>query len=123
MLAGLCKAPGIAIDEDEADQLAKSFERVIRWYDIPEIGEKAMDHYAFAATLGTVYGTRFFAWLNTGLDISDTPAQPAAAPQARAEQPRDQPRGDGSITVVDPTLGALSVPPLAGAQPHSERRQ
>jgi hypothetical protein len=121
MLAGLCSAPGIAIDQTEAERLAATFGRVARWYDIPEIGEKAMDHYALAVTLATVYGTRLFAWMNTkGAPGPGKPAPPRPQPQPNPSQ--QGPRGDGSLSLVDVNLGELEVPPLPGAQPHSERR-
>jgi hypothetical protein len=123
MLAGLCQAPGIAIDTGEAERLAAAIGRVSRWYDIPEIGEKAMDHYALAVALATIYGTRLFAWSNAANAAKGAPGPGKPAPPRPQPQPAPQaPRGDGSLSLEDITLGAIEVPPLPGARPHSESR-
>jgi hypothetical protein len=128
MLAGLCQAPGLALDESEAERLATTIGRVSRWYDIPEIGEKAMDHYALAVALATIYGTRLFAYINTAAASKGAPGPGRPAPprpQPSPQQPQQPtpttPRGDGSLSVTDVWLGSIEVPPLPGAQPHTQR--
>jgi hypothetical protein len=122
MLAGLCSAPGIAIDDGEATRLAEATQRVLRWYDIPEIGEKATDHYGLAMAVGMIYGTRFFAWLNSSSSVKAPPAGPQPRPVPAPSGGDQAPRGDGSLSLVDVNLGRLDVPPLPGAQAHTERQ-
>lgn len=127
MLATLTQAPAWAIEQSEADRLAETFARVARWYDIPDVGEKAADHYGFIMAIGVVYGTRLVAAFRNsgrtnkpGQGAAGTnpvpPAQPAApsySPPVR--QKHDEPPDPrfGQKMMVE-GLGELDIPPLAG---------
>jgi hypothetical protein len=115
MLARIFHAPNFEIDDGEAGRIAESFQRVARWYDMPEIGEKALDHYAFATALVAVYGPRIGAAMAKPKAVK--PATPQGAPM------QQQPIYDGPDpstprqtfkTVLDPLLGELEVPITEG---------
>lgn len=129
MLATITQAPSIAIEQPEADRLAETFARVARWYDIPDVGEKAADHYAFIMAVGVIYGTRLVAAFRNRPRREPTP--PAAVRQPAVTQPPSmsqapQRGANGQIEPPDPRLGQrvhveglgdLDIPPLAGG-PH-----
>lgn len=80
-LALIAQAPSIAIADSEAGLLAETLGNVAQWYDIPEVGQKSIDHFNLFMALVTVYGTRLFAVANRAKAAKPAPqAQPA--PQA-----------------------------------------
>ena len=133
MFAAITQSQTLAIEEDEAARLAETFGRVSRWYDIPEVGEKAADHYAFFMAIGMVYGTRIFAAINNKKQkpapprmqvsagpapISTTPPPVVPNPPAKPinpDAPGAEPPDPRLWSQVDvPGLGKLDIPPLAG---------
>lgn len=57
MLAAMMKAPAIALDKEEANNLARSISNVARHYDIVAT-EKTLDWTALFMALGMIYGPR-----------------------------------------------------------------
>jgi hypothetical protein len=124
LLAGIFEYPRIAIDDGEATRLAETFARVARWYDIPEISEKAADHYAFVLAGIMVWGTRVMtearerrarARGDLARVVNPQPASTAqAGPQpapgnGRAQEPPD-PRNPRHVEVDG--MGTIEIPPV-----------
>jgi len=122
MLATIAKAPQWALEDDEAGRLAETFGRVSRWYDIPEVGEKAADHYAFFMAIAMVYGTRLFASAKASKTAVAAPQSqpapsanpnPAPVPLQKEHAKPGDPRAWSKMYVEG--IGEIDVPPLAGA--------
>lgn len=60
MLAGLCKAPEIALDEADSKRIAIAVVNVGRHYNLA-VAEKTMDWANLIMCLGMVYGGKFMA--------------------------------------------------------------
>lgn len=61
MLASIVQSPDLAIDEDEAEKLAKGIANVARHYDLPQVAQKTVDWVGLIQVVGTIYGPRFVA--------------------------------------------------------------
>jgi len=125
LLAGIFEFPRIKIDEDEATRLAETFARVARWYDIPEISEKAADHYAFFLAAIMVWGTRAMAEYRERQSRArgdaarvvnpPQPAPPGASQAAgNGAAPREPPDPRNPRTVEVDGMGTIEIPPVVG---------
>jgi hypothetical protein len=121
LLAGIFEYPRIKIDEDEATRLAETFARVARWYDIPEISEKAADHYAFFLAAVMVWGTRAMAEYRDRqnrqrgdvarvVNPSTPPGPSTRAQDGNGMEPPD-PRHPRSVEVDG--MGTVEIPPVS----------
>ena len=61
-LAAVTGAPEFAIDQEEAEGLAKAAANVARHYNTPKMAQKTIDWLTLGSTLGAVYGTRIAAY-------------------------------------------------------------
>lgn len=62
MLAAIVSAPNIAIDESEAETLAKAIANVSRHYDVPTMAQQTVDWIMLIQAGGAIYGPRLIAW-------------------------------------------------------------
>lgn len=129
MIAGIAEAVGvrastvehIKIEESEADRLATTFAGVARWYDMPDVGEKAADHYAFLLTVAMVYGAKIVAeWNDRRNDRRNDarqgeiiPPEPVAPSSTASEQDPRQPPDPRNWRHVDVDgMGPIDIPPV-----------
>lgn len=60
-LAALTRTPEFALEEHEAEQLARSLAQVSRHYNVPAVAPYIMDHVNLAIALVAIYGPRIAA--------------------------------------------------------------
>ena len=102
-LAAVTGAPEFAIDQEEAEGLAKAAANVARHYNTPKMAQKTIDWLTLGSTLGAVYGTRIAAYrLRT-------------ADQRREAREREALRRRGGVKPPGPPTNG--VPPFAESQP------
>ena len=61
MLAAYTQVPELAMEQKEAEEIAKAAGDVMRHYPV-DIAPKAVDWAAFMICVGTAYGSRFAAY-------------------------------------------------------------
>jgi hypothetical protein len=121
LLAGLFHNERIKLDDAEGERLAETIGRVIRWYDIPAISEKAADHYAFAMAAIMIWGTRIATEINErkkarGAAVVIRPAGLSSpAPQASHDGPREPPDPTEWRRVDVDGVGPIDIPPVGGS--------
>lgn len=62
MIAAIVQSPDIAIDDDEAEKLAKAIANVTRHYDVPQMAQTTIDWIMLIQAGGAIYGPRLIAW-------------------------------------------------------------
>jgi hypothetical protein len=104
MLASIASAPGMAIDEDEAEKLAKAVANVSRHYDIPTMAQTTVDWVMLIQACGAIYGPRLLAWK---MDRAAKRARPA--PQSPMA-PRNVAPAPTAPNVQQPETAAMASP-------------
>lgn len=100
ILASFTKTPELALDKEEAKQVATAVANVSRHYDV-QASEKAMDWTNLFMALGMVYGTRLYAIRAKRSQIAaskPTPVKPTASKSAPNENVVEIP-GVGKVQV------------------------
>jgi hypothetical protein len=124
LLAGLFHNERLKLADEEGERLAETIGRVIRWYDIPAISERAADHYAFAMAAIMIWGTRIMTEINERKKARGAPtvirpvSQASPAPQAAAGEPnpgnREPPDPREWRRVDVDGVGPIDIPPVGG---------
>ena len=108
MLATITGNSYVAIEQGEAEKLAKAMANVARHYDVPGLSQETLDWIGLIQTAGAIYGSRVMASrLERAAQKRDNPPKPIvqpirpspSAPQTQAV-PAEIP-GLGNVEVTD----------------------
>lgn len=126
MIASIASAPGVAIDDDEAEKLAKAIGNVTRHYEVPSMAQSTLDWIMLIQACGAVYGPRLLAWKmeRAARRVKPAPQSPMA-PRNVAPAPTapnaDTIRPGGFVSAASPGVSERATP-TNGAMPTAPAR-
>lgn len=119
MLASIASAPDLAIDEDEAEKLAKAIANVSRHYNVPTMAQETLDWIMLIQAGGAIYGPRIIAWRMDRMSrrVKPTPQSPMAPRNVAPSPSAANVAAEEKISATSEARGHITPAPVNHMRP------